>query len=56
MEPELLVRHGAEDRLQNVPFEDWPVFPTPGCTTVTVYPHETRQPSLTRRLLAPVTF
>jgi hypothetical protein len=37
-------------------FGDRPVFPTPGCTTVAVYPHESTQPSLTQQLIERLTF
>ncbi|MFC7229290.1 amino acid permease [Salinirubellus salinus] len=47
--PDLLVRRGSDDRLHDALFEDR--VPTPGCTTVTVYPHESRRPSFGRRLL-----
>ena len=54
--PDLLVRRGADDRLRNALFDERPVFPSPGCTTVTVYPHESRRPRLSRRLLERLTF
>jgi amino acid transporter len=54
--PDLLVRRGAATSPWDALFDDRPVFPTPGCTTVTVYPHESTQPSLTRRLLERLTF
>lgn len=54
--PDLLVRRGADDGLRDALFNDRPVFPSPGCTTVTVYPHESRRPGLTRRLLERITF
>ncbi len=55
-QPDLLVRPGADDRLRDALFDDRPTFPNPGCTTVTVYPHESRRPPLARRLLERVTF
>ena len=54
--PDLLVRRGADDRLRNALFDGHPVFPNPGCTTVTVYPHESRRPRFGRRLLERFTF
>ena len=54
--PDLLVRRGADDRLRAALFDDRPVVPSPGCTTVTVYPHGSRRPRLVRRLLERVTF
>jgi amino acid transporter len=56
IEPDLVVRRGVDDRLRAALFDDRPVFPTPGCTTVTVYPHENRRPTLARRLLERITF
>jgi amino acid transporter len=48
--PDLLVRSGADPRLRTVLFDTRPVVPTPGCTTVTVYPVTTRR-RLSRRVL-----
>jgi hypothetical protein len=55
-QPDLLVRRGADDRLRAALFDDRPSFPSPGCTTVTVYPHSSARPSLRRRLLERLTF
>ena len=49
--PDLLVRRGADHRLRSVLVDRGQAFSDPGCTTVTVYPHESRMPSLGRRLL-----
>ncbi len=54
--PDLLVRRGADHRLRNALLDDRPAFPSPGCTTVTVYPHESRRPRFTRRLLERIAF
>ncbi|WP_435175321.1 amino acid permease [Halorussus sp. AFM4] len=54
--PDLLVRRGADGGLRHALFDDRPVVPSPGCTTVTVYPHESRRPSFARRLLERATF
>jgi amino acid transporter/nucleotide-binding universal stress UspA family protein len=54
--PDLLVRRGADDRLRSLLQGDGPRFPSPGCTTATVYPHESSRPSLSRRLLERLTF
>jgi amino acid transporter/nucleotide-binding universal stress UspA family protein len=54
--PDLLVRRGTGSGLRDSLFDDRPVVPNPGCTTVTVYPHGSRQPPLSRRLLERVTF
>jgi amino acid transporter len=53
-QPDLLVRRGSDDRLHDALFEER--IPNPGCTTVTVYPHESRRPSLGRRLLERLSF
>jgi len=54
--PDVVVRRGADERLRDVLFDDRPVFPSPGCTTITVYPHESRRPRFARRLLERLTF
>jgi nucleotide-binding universal stress UspA family protein len=54
--PDLLVRAGADPRLRAVLLADRPFYPTPGCTTVTVYPDATQRPSTVRRLLERVLF
>ena len=55
-DPDLLVRRGADDRLHGAVFDDRPALPNPGCTSVTVYPHASRRPPFTRRLLERLTF
>ncbi|SFR51519.1 amino acid permease [Halogeometricum limi] len=54
--PDVVVRRGTDAGLRNVLFDRSPVVPSPGCTTVTVYPHKSRQPRFTRRLLERLTF
>ncbi|MDS0259682.1 amino acid permease [Haloarcula sp. S1CR25-12] len=54
--PDLLVRRGADQRVRDAVLDDRPTVPNPGCTTVTVYPHESRRPGLGRRLLERLTF
>jgi nucleotide-binding universal stress UspA family protein len=54
--PDLLVRRGTAPDGWDALFADRPVFPTPGCTTVTVYPHGSARPPLTRRLLERLAF
>jgi nucleotide-binding universal stress UspA family protein len=54
--PDLLVRRGADHRLRDALLDDRPTFPSPGCTTVTVYPHESQRPTLVRRLLERIVF
>jgi amino acid transporter len=54
--PDLLVRRGSDPRLRETMLDDRPVFPSPGCTTVTVYPRASRRPPLSRRLLERITF
>ncbi|ESP88540.1 amino acid permease [Candidatus Halobonum tyrrellensis] len=54
--PDLLVRRGAGLRLRDALFDERPAFPSPGCTTVTVYARESRRPGLARRLVERVVF
>jgi len=54
--PDLLVRRGTDGGLRSALLDDRPVLSSPGCTTVTVHPHESRRPPLTRRLLERITF
>ena len=53
--PDVLVRRGAISRVSTLG-DDRPLFPSPGCTAITVYPHESRRPPLGRRLLERLTF
>ena len=55
-QPDLLVRRGPDHRLRSALVDERPTIPSPGCTTVTVYPHESRRPSLPRRLLERLLF
>jgi hypothetical protein len=54
--PDLLVRRGTTDRLRATLCDDRPAVPSPGCTSGTGYPHEARQPRLSRRLLERIAF
>jgi hypothetical protein len=54
--PDVVVRRGTDERLRAVLFDDRPTFPSPGCTTITVYPHNSRRPRLLYRLLETITF
>jgi len=54
--PDVVVRRGTDQRLRAALFDDRPVFPSPGCTTITVYPHGSGRPRLTRRLLERLAF
>jgi hypothetical protein len=54
--PDVVVRRGSDDRLRSGLFDASPVVPRPGCTTITVYPHRSRRPPFTRRLLERLTF
>jgi amino acid transporter/nucleotide-binding universal stress UspA family protein len=56
IDPDVLVRAGADHRLRAALFDDRPAVPNPGCTTVTVYPEATRRPPIARRLLERVVF
>jgi amino acid transporter/nucleotide-binding universal stress UspA family protein len=53
--PDLLVQRGADYRLRTAIFDDSPTRPIEG-TSVTVYPHESRRPSLLRRAIERVLF
>jgi hypothetical protein len=55
-DPDVVVRRGTDQRLRTALFDDRPPVPGPGCTTITVYPHESRRPSFVRRLLEQLTF
>ena len=54
--PDIVIRRGTDDRLRAILFDDHPVLPQPGCTTITVYPHKSRRTRLSRRLLERLTF
>ena len=54
--PDVVVCRGAADGWRGLRSGDGPTVTVPGCTTVTVYPHATRQPRLGRRLLERLTF
>jgi amino acid transporter len=54
--PDLLVRLGADHRLRSALFEAESWTPRPHCTTVSVYPHESRRPGVLRRALERVLF
>ena len=54
--PDVVIRRGTDDRLRAILFDDHPVLPQPGCTTITVYPHKSRRTRLSRRLLERLTF
>ena len=54
--PDLLIRRGADHRLRTALLDERPDLPTPGCTTVTVYPHESRRPGVARRLVERLAF
>jgi nucleotide-binding universal stress UspA family protein len=53
--PDLLVQRGADYRLRTAIFDDSPTRPIEG-TSVRVYPHESRRPSLLRRAIERVLF
>ena len=55
-QPDVLVRRGPDHRSRTVLFDDRPTVPTPGCTTLTVYPHESRRPTLVRQLIERIVF
>ena len=49
--PDVLVRRGSDHRLRSVLVDERPPAPDPTCTTITVYAHESRRPSLPGRVL-----
>lgn len=53
--PVALAKGVGEERERSL-LDDRPAFPRTGCTTVTVYPHESRRPRLSRRLLERAAF
>ncbi|WP_135365430.1 amino acid permease [Halosimplex halophilum] len=53
--PDLRIRRGADHRLRGALFDRESSRP-PTCTEITVYPHESSQPGLVRRLLERVIF
>jgi amino acid transporter/nucleotide-binding universal stress UspA family protein len=55
-QPDLLVRRGSDHRPRAALIDSRPTMPNPGCTTVTVYPHESRRSPLLRRLIQRVIF
>ncbi len=55
-QPDLLVRRGVDHRLRNAIFADGPEYPNPGCTSVTVYPGQSRRAGLVHRLLERVLY
>ncbi len=55
-DPDVVVRRGTDQRLRTALFDDRPPVPGPGCTTITVYPRESRRSSFVRRLLEQATF
>jgi amino acid transporter len=54
--PDVVVRRGADQSLRTALFDDRPAVPSPGCTTIAVHPHESRQRRLGRRILERLTF
>jgi amino acid transporter len=54
--PDVVVRRGTDGRRRGTLFDDPPVVPSPGCTTITVYPHTSRRPPFARRLIERLTF
>ncbi len=55
-DPDVVVRRGTDQRLRTALFDNRPPVPGPGCTTITVYPRESRRSSFVRRLLEQATF
>jgi amino acid transporter len=55
-DPDVVVRCGSDAGVHSLLLDDRPVLPSPGCTTITVYPHESRRPRFARRLVERLTF
>lgn len=54
--PDILIRHGNNEKLRKIFSDDKYIFPNIGCTTITVYPHKSRKPQFINRLLEHLTF
>jgi len=54
--PSVVVRRGSDRRLRVTRSGDGPMFPRPGCTTITTYPHGSKRPWFGRRLVERLTF
>ena len=54
--PDVVVHHGTNKRVRRVLFGARPVIPSTDCTTIAVYPHESRRPRFVRRLLEQITY
>lgn len=54
--PDVLIRYGANEKIRDMFSDETHIFPNPGCTTITVYPHKSRKPQLINRLLERLTF
>jgi amino acid transporter len=54
--PDIVVRRGTTAGARSVLSDKGPVFPSPGCTAVTVYSHESRPTGLAHRLFKRLTF
>jgi amino acid transporter/nucleotide-binding universal stress UspA family protein len=54
--PDVLIQRGADHRLRSAFVDDDPPIPNLDCTTVTVYPRDSRRPPLARRLLERLVF
>jgi len=54
--PDVLVRRGSDRTIRTRLLTDRPRYPSPGCTTITVYPHDRRRPPIVRRVLERLMF
>ncbi|EMA00410.1 amino acid permease [Haloferax denitrificans] len=54
--PDVVVRRAPDRGLRNVRFAGRPTAPSPRCTTITVYPHDSRRPGFAQRLLERAAF
>jgi amino acid transporter/nucleotide-binding universal stress UspA family protein len=54
--PDVVVRPGSDSRLRSALTDGRPTFPSPGCTTITVYRHESQQSGILRQVLGRLAF
>ncbi|PSQ66284.1 MAG: amino acid transporter [Halobacteriales archaeon SW_9_67_24] len=53
---DVVVYRGTTERVRSTVFGTRPIIPSTGCTTIAVYPHESRRPRFVRRLLEQITY
>jgi len=55
-QPDLVVRRGDGTAIRDALLESRPALPSPGCTTVTGYPQQSRKAGFARRPVEQITF